>query len=196
MKKALAILIVIILALIAGFAGGVYYSSNHSDNYNAEQIEESIQNSSELATLRVDYTDEGKYTGDPKKVFGFNVPFTSKEMRINYSGIIKIGPDLQKRLDIDLNNDASKVNVTIPHSEILSHEIDESSMKFVYIKNGVFNSVTPENANELRKDTKAKKEKSIKDGDYFDQADKYAVEQLTNLLTTAYPDLNVEVKVK
>ena len=195
MKKALAILIVINIALIAGFAGGVYYAGLDGNHYETTAIEEKILEISELATLEFDYTDDGDFSGDAKKLFGHDVPFTKKAMKIRYSGTVKMGPNLEN-MKLDLDDDANKLTVTIPHSEILSHEIDEDSIEIVYIKNGVFNSVTPENTNQLRKDTKEKKEKSILKSDSLDQADQKAVEQITTFLNSVYPDLEVEVKVK
>ena len=196
MKKAIAFLIVIILALIAGFAGGVYYANNHSDHYNAKAIEEKIIEISELATFEWSYSDEGEYTGDPKHILGFDIPFTKKAMIIRYSGTVKMGPKLKDNMKVDLDETNSAVTVTIPHSEILSHEVDEDSIEIVYVKNGIFNSVTPENTNELRKEMKKKKEKSIKDSVLLDQADALAVEQITTFLNSVYPDLNVNVEVK
>ena len=196
MKKALAILIVIILALIAGFAGGVYYSSNFSNHYSQKDIEEQVLEIAELATLQCNYTEESDFEGDAKQVFGHDIPFTKKSMKMQYSGIVKMGPVLKDHMKVDLDSSGNTVNITIPHSEILSHEIDENSIKIVYIKNGVFNSVTPADSNQLRKDAKKAKEKSIKKSDYFDQADKNAIDQITTFLKTVYPDLDVTVKVR
>ena len=196
MKKALAILIVIALAFVGGFAVGVYYTNNHGDHYSSQTIEEKIIGISELAALEWDYTDEGEYTGDPKQVLGFNIPFTKKSMRIQYSGTVKMGPDLQGNMKVDLDDAANAAKITIPHSKILSHEINEDSIQVIYIKNGIFNSVTPKNANELRKEMKEKKEKSIRQGDLLDLADTKAIEQITTFLNSVYPDLEVEVEVE
>ena len=195
MKKVLAILITILVALAAGFAGGVYYAGLEGDSYDEQTIEEKLFEVSELTTLELAYTDEGDYSGDAKKLLGHDIPFTKKAMKIQYSGVVKMGPNMEN-MKLKLDNAAKKLTVRIPHSEILSHEIDEDSIQIIYIKNGVFNSVTPENTNQLRKDTKAKKEKSIKESGSLEQADQKAVEQITTFLNTVYPDLEVEVKVK
>ena len=196
MKKLLATLIAVVIALAAGFAGGMYYAKNNTgDHYDPVVIEEKIVEISELASLECDYTDAGKYKGDAKKVLGFNLPFTSKEMMITYSGIVKMGPKLKDNMEVNLDQNAEKVTVVIPHSEILSHEVDEDSVKITYVKNGVFNSVTPQNVNDLRKEMKNKYTKHIeKDTDYLEQADEKAVDQITAFLNSAYPDLDVEVE--
>ena len=194
MKKALAILITVIIALVVGFAGGVYYSSNYGEKYNEKDIEQKIVELSELATLQCEYTDEGSFKGDAKKVLGYDIPFTKKAMKIQYSGTVKMGPDLQDEMKVELDQQANRVTVTIPHSEILSHEVDEDSIQIIYVKNGIFNAVTPENTNKLRKEMKETKEKSLRDSDYLEQADENAVTQITKLLNSVYPNLDVDVQ--
>jgi len=196
MKKVLAIIITIILALVAGFAGGYYYAKNGDGDNSPVTIEDEIYEISELATLEWDYTEIGEFRGDAKKILNFDIPFTKKAMKIQYSGKVKMGPELKDNLQVDLDEVAKTVTVTIPHSVILSHEIDEESMQILYVKNGIFNSVTPENTNKLREDTKKKKEKSILKSEYPSQADEYAVKQITTYLNSVYPDLKVEVIVK
>lgn len=197
MKKALAILIVIILALAAGFAGGIYYAKNYSkDKLTQGEVEETVLGISELATLEQDYTENWNYEGDAKKLFGHDVPFTKKSMQIQYSGVAKMGPNLDKNMKIVLNDASDTVTVTIPHSEILSNEVDEESIKIVTIKNGLFNFVTPEDTNYVRKEAKKDKTKRIEDSDLLDKADDYAVEQITSFLNSVYPDVTVKVEVK
>lgn len=197
MKQVFATVIAIVVALVAGFAGGMYYAKNAGNHYDPVELKEEIIEISELASLECDYTDSGKYKGDAKKVLGFSLPFTSKEMMISYSGVVKMGPKLKDNLEVKLDENNEKVKVIIPHSEILSHEVDEDSVKITYMKNGVFNSVTPQNVNDLRKDMKKKYTKHIKeDTDYLEQADKKAVDQITVFLHSAYPDLDVTVDFK
>ncbi len=196
MKKALAIIITVIVALGIGFAGGYQFAQNHADKPDSDTIEEKILEISELATFEYDYTDQGKLPKSSKKILGFDIPLTSKEMVIKYSGVIKMGPALKDNMKVALNEGANKVTITIPHSEILSHEIDENSIEVVYVKNGVFNSVTPKDTNKLRKDMKAQKEKSIKKSDFLELADEKAIEQITSFMNTVYPDLETEVVVE
>ena len=199
MKKFLAILITIIVALGVGFAAGYQFAQNSNDKPDRDTVEEKILEISELATFEYDYTDQGKLPKSAKKLLGFEIPLTAKEMVIKYSGVIKMGPKLKEgdeKVNLEVDVDANKITVYIPHSEILSHEIDEDSMEVVYIKNGVFNSVTPEDTNELRKKMKEQKEKSIKDSDFLQIADEKAVEQFTTFLNTLYPDMEAEVEFK
>ena len=197
MKKIIAIVVVLFVVFAAGFDAGLYYERYHSEeHYDAAQIEDRITEIAELSVLECEYTDTGKYTGDAKKILGFSLPFTSKEMMISYSGTIKVGPDLNEGMKVDLDEASGKVNVSIPRSRILSHEINEDSLKVMYVKNGVFNSVTPENANTLRKEMKAHKEKSVNESDMLTQADEKAAGQITTFLQSVYPDLEVTVESK
>lgn len=196
MKKLIIALVLIVAAFIAGFEFGARYDWNpdQGEHYDPVAIEEKIVEISELATFECNYTDSDTYKGDPKKILGFALPLTAKEMMICCSGTVKMGPDIQGNLNVDLDEDAQRLVVTIPHSEILSHEVDEESVKIMYVKNGVFNSVTPQNVNDLRKKMKEREERHIKEEtDYLEQADNKAVEQISTFLNTAYPDLEVEV---
>ena len=196
--KVLATLIAIVVALVVGFAGGLYYAKSQSpDHLDPVTVEEKIVEISELATLECDFSDSEKYTGDAKKILGFSLPFTSKEMMLAYSGKVKMGPNLKDNMTVNLDEEANKIKVEIPHSEILSYEVDEDTVKIIYVKNGVFNSVSPQNVNDLRKDMKKKKIDHIKkDTDYLEQADEKAVSQITSFLNSAYPDLDVEIDFK
>ncbi len=195
MKKVLVVLILMIASFIGGFICHYYYDANHGDSYDAAIIEKNLTDIAELATLQCDYTEQSTFKGEPKTIFGKNIPFTSKAMQIRYSGTVKFGPDMSAA-EMDLNEEAKTLTVKIPHSTILSHEIDEDSLEVVYIDNGLFNSVTPEDTNKLRKEAKAEKEKSLADTDFYQQADTKAQEQITKFLQAAYPDLTVTVEFK
>lgn len=196
MKKEPGTIIAIIAALVLGFFAGILYDHFLDNAYDVEELEQRLVEVSELATLECEYTDQGTYTGDAKTILGFKLPFTSKSMQIQYSGKVKAGPVLKDNMEIALDESAGKISVKIPHSQILSHEVDEDSLKIIYVKNGVFNSVTPEDTNTLRKETKKKKEESILKSDFLEQADAKAVEQITTFLKTACPDLEVSVELK
>ena len=193
MKKVLIVLILMALSFVGGFVAHYYYDANTGDSYDAAVIEKNLTDISELASLQCDYTEQSTFKGEPKTVFGKNIPFTSKAMQIRYNGTVKFGPDMSA-MQVDLNEASKTLTVKIPHSKILSHEIDEESIEIIYIDNGIFNSVTPEDTNNLRKDAKAEKEKSLEKTDFLQQADTKAVEQITKFLQTAYPELTVNVE--
>ena len=193
MKNVLACLIALVVGVGLGIVVDRTVLSGSGDKYDSVTIEEEIKEISELSVLELDYTAQEDWKGEAKKIFGKNIPLTSKSMQLIFSGIVKAGPDLEK---MEINAGEGNISVTIPHSDILSHEIDEDSIKIQYIKNGAFNKVTPQNMNEVRKKAKETKEKEIRDGDFLKQADDKGVEQIKAYLTTAYPDATVNVTIK
>ena len=193
MKNVLACLIALVVGVGLGIVVDRTILKGSGDEYNSVTLEEEIKEISELSVLELDYTDQEDWKGEAKKIFGKDIPFTDKSMQLIFSGVVKAGPDLEK---MEINADKGNISVAIPHSDILSHEIDENSIKIQYVNNGVFNRITPQNMNEVRKKAKETKEKKIRDGDFLKQADDKAVERIRSYLETAYPDATVSVNIK
>lgn len=194
MKKIIAIFCALALAFLGGVAFGLNCINSGGDEYDVSALKEKIVDISELSALELDYTDQGTFKGQAKKFLGYDIPGTSKALQLEYSGTVKAGPVLKDNLDVDIDGD--KITVTIPHSEILSHEIDEDSIKIVYLDNGIFNKVTPKDTNTLRQKTKKAKEANILESDFLDQADQKAVDQITTFLQTTCPDAEISVEFK
>ena len=189
----------VILALALGIGGGIaldrFVLENGEEEYNTVTIEDKVTEIAEMAALKESYTAQQEYKGEAKQIFGKDIPFTSKEMQLIFSGEIKAGPNMEKA-NIKVDPDKETITVILPHSEILSHEIDEDSIQLQGIKNGLFNRVTPENTNEVRKTGKEGKEKEVLKTDFLEQADQKAVSQLTTFLQAAYPKATIKVEFK
>ncbi|MDD5824061.1 MAG: DUF4230 domain-containing protein [Firmicutes bacterium] len=195
MKKFFNTILLMIGCLVVGFIAGKVVDVNilggSSNTYKIETIEEQMTEISELSVLEYKYTNTDEMSGDNAlKVFGKSVPFTSKSMVVMYDGVMKIGPDMSAA-KVKLKGD--KLTIVIPHSEILSHEIDEESWQILDKKNGLFNAVTPEDSNQLRKELVKKMTQHVKKSDKLSQADEMAVKQIKAFFEAAYPDLKVKV---
>jgi hypothetical protein len=84
-------------------------------------LEERVERvTAELATMEI-RDRKGLNKQLQTKVFGFNV--SSTEMEISAISVMKIGFDLQKYFNIDMNSSKKRVRVTLPEPEILSHEV-------------------------------------------------------------------------
>jgi len=147
-----------------------------------------------MATIEYKYMGDAEYDGGAKKIFDKEIPFTSKSMQVRYEGIVKLGADLSK-IKVEQDEENDKVVITVPHSKILSHEIDNDTWEIVDVQNGLFNRVSLEDNNEFVKQQKKKIADEIKAGDLLDQADEKTVQQLKNFLAMTYSDLEVEIKV-
>ena len=193
MKQAITIIVVFALGVGIGIGVDRFVLQETGEKYTAVTIEDSVKEISELAVLENDYTDQENWDGEAKQILGKDIPFTSKSVQLVYSGKVKAGPDMNK---VKAAVDGKNISVVLPPSEILSHEIDEDSIMLVSVKNGIFNRVTPENMNEVRKKAKESKEARILESDFLDQADEKAVNQVETFLKTAYPSAEVSVRTE
>lgn len=140
----------------------------------AEEFESKIQSISELATLEYQYTNVGVVDG--KKQFSFwnqNIPFTGKTAVIVMDGKIKVGIDCAQA-DVKENKLKKEIVVVLPHSEILSNELDENSMQVVEDEQSIFNKLTEEDHNDLRKQIKEKAFENAKKSNVQEMADERA----------------------
>ena len=76
----------------------------------------------ELATMECYYHNTAKLDSE-KKVLFWN---TSKKLWIEYSGIAKLGIDVSR---IDIKVDGNVVTIAMPEAEVLSCDVDETSLR-------------------------------------------------------------------
>ena len=88
------------------------------------------------------------------------------------------------------------VTLTIPHSEVLSNEIDEDSWVLKDEKNGLFNPLKPEDDSKLRKLAKENVLEKLDMEGLYQKADANAEEQLQNFLGLACPDSEIVIEFK
>ena len=193
--KGAAITVIFIIFLIGVVIGDYLdldFLSKDEPKYDSTLIETQITEISELATLEYRYKGNAEYDGGAKKALGISIPFTSKSMLVYYEGIVKIGTDFST-IDVDLDAEAETLKVKVPHSKILSHEIDMDSFEVLDVKNGLFNSVTPEDNAEFIKVQKNNMEKDIMEGELLAEADEKTKSQVVSFVQVTYPDLEVTV---
>ena len=84
-------------------------------------IEETMTQISELATMSFEYSNQKTVT-DTRKIFGFDIPGTTKTVNIVYSGVIKVGYDVT---DISCKVDDAKktLTFTLPQPTVLDNYI-------------------------------------------------------------------------
>lgn len=126
-------------------------------------IQSEIKDIGELATIEYLYTDAGKFE-DPKKVFGVNIPFTTKSFIAKWDGIIKAGVKIDEII-IEINDVNKEIVIHMPKAEILSHEIDSNSIETLDEKDGLFNAVKVEDVRQFDAVSKdAMEERAIENG--------------------------------
>jgi len=144
-------------------------------------IESEIKDIGELATIEYLYTDAGKFE-DAKKLFGKDVPFTTKSFIAKWDGIIKAGVKIDE-VTVEINGTAKEITIHMSAAEILSHEIKSDSIETLDEKNGLFNQVKVEDVRLFDAISKEEMEKRAIENGILDKAfenAKAVIEKLVN----------------
>ena len=201
MKKFLAIVILLVVAFAGGFVVSKYLEANQTYSIDPEILSEEIVEISEMATYQDTYTATVPYKSDKKSfpIFKqYKIPFSEKSMVVKYSGVLKMGPKMKgfSKADIDISKITKTVTVTLPHSEVLSHEILEGTWEIGDQKNGLFNPLKPEDDSKLRKQAKKQALENMDLDSMLAKADENAAEQIRSFLQVACPNMEIEVEFK
>ena len=190
--KTIKLLIVGIL-IGAVLLGGGWLLGKTSGGGSRENVEISaivLQNKisamSELAVVTYTYTELGQYESS-KEFYGVKMPFTTNRFLLTYDGVIKAGIDMTE-VKVDVDQGVKTVTVTLPQAEILSHEIDEDSVKIYDEKTSIFNAFTIEDYTSFYADQKKTVEKKARDKGLMSEAQtqaENAVRQLLDPVLTA-----------
>ncbi|MBR5229849.1 MAG: DUF4230 domain-containing protein [Firmicutes bacterium] len=175
-------LIIILIVILAMFIG-IGYVFGRADRDKKEEISEvtlqgQIESISQLATVSYNYTDLGQYESS-KEFYGTKVPFTTSKFILTYDGIIKAGIDMK---DAQVSIEEKKIVVALPKAQILSHEIDETSMHVFDEKKSVFNPFTVEDYAAFYSDQKARVESKAIDKGLLNEAQSQGEKAIRGLI--------------
>lgn len=147
-------------------------------------VEKVLKPASDLVTIRYCYTDADTYE-NTKEFFGKKLPFTTDKVVFTYDGVISAGIDFSA-VQYDIDNDSKVIHITLPEPGIISNEIDESSFKFPYISDSVFNSTDMSDYIELIDQLKKEKaQKVLKDTEFMNSAKENTEKVLKGFLTSS-----------
>ena len=124
----------------AGFAGGMkaapVFGVGAGDQgaepvvtVDTTHVKNSFADIGELATESYNFTQVGKYSEEGTKIFGMEVPGTGAHYLITYSGEVKAGLADVSRIQVQSDEEAHVVTVTVPAVEVLSSAIDPASVE-------------------------------------------------------------------
>ncbi|KWZ98216.1 hypothetical protein HMPREF3224_00642 [Anaerococcus hydrogenalis] len=179
-KKNLKNVIIIILLAISILFGLNYYKAKNETKIDNKLIQNRIENVKELTSLKYSYTNMGQFENS-NKFYGYDIPFTQKKFIVSYDGVISCGVDLDK---MDVKISGKNINIKLPKSKILSHEIYEDSLKIFDQKTSIFNPIKVEDYNEFAKKQKKSVEKKAIERGILTEADKKckkAVKDIVNI---------------
>ena len=125
-----------------------------------------IKNIRELSTIENNFKSTVVFNEAEKKLWGHDVPGTTRKFKLNYSGTIVCGCDLNKII-IDNNFfNQNHLRITVPESKILHIYPHIDSIEPYDVSTGIFASdiTLEEQNNAVAKDLEVVKEQQIKDG--------------------------------
>lgn len=149
-------------------------------------IESEIRNIGELATVEYIFTDAARFS-DSKQIKDWNIPFTEKSFLMKWDGTIKAGINVEN-IEVNIDVEKKEIRITLPQAEILSYEVDESTVEVLDEKDNVFNSISVDDKVNFDSSTKeAMIERAIENG-LLEKAQKQAEAVISNLLTAFAED--------
>ena len=185
-QKTLKLLIAGILLGVLLLGGG-YFMGKHAPGAltTAEEMEAAILEScvlkeGELVTVSYIYTEMGQYE-NVKEFYGAKLPLTTSRFLLTYDGVLKAGIDLSK-VEVKADSVTKTVFVSVPCSEVISHNMDEDSVQIYDEKHSVFNKLTLEDYTSFFADQERKVEAKAREKGILSATQEEAEVQLRNLL--------------
>lgn len=151
----------------------------------SDMIKSSLRDISELATAEFTYTQVEKFESKKTINESFTIPFSKSTMIFSYDGIIKYGIDISE-IEVEKDDEKQMVVVTIPHSKILSSELDLNSFELYDEKEGLFNSISAADVNASQVELKQKAEEKALARGILEEADKNAKKLIEDFLKNAF----------
>lgn len=155
------------------------------DNYilDAKEVSLKIAEISELATIEYQYNNVGLhfYKGDKLPGTDFVIPYTGTTVAIAMDGTVKAGIDLSE-VSIECDHAKKKVTVKMPEPQIVSNELHEDSLKVCVDEQSIFNRLSQEQHNELRKQIKDKGLESAEKSDILKLSGERAQKVIRDLI--------------
>lgn len=195
-----SLLAILVLYVIISFVVNVFFPSAPKTTYSNTIISSQIEKISELATLKYPYRNAAKSDIPPVRIFNFlDIPFTDKRIIVTYTGVIKFGVDMsQAQINVinpEQEGESTTIQVQLPPSTILSHELDEKSWEYWDTTSYIFNPLKLEDGDALREEQKAAIEQQVAEDGLFQQADEQAIAQVKAMLQMMYPDTAIQVSI-
>ena len=172
------IIILIVLAAVIFIAGMMQMKKNMTPDITSELINNRLEDAKELTTLKYHYTNMGQFQNQ-SDFYGWKVPFTTKSFIVSYDGVINAGVDLK---DARINVTGKRIQITLPRSKILSHEIYEDSLQVFLEKDSIFNPIKISDYNDFSMDQKQVVEEKAIDKGLLTEADKKSKEAIKDIL--------------
>lgn len=183
--KAIVILAVVVLAVAICIFPFIH---NSEEKVDTEMLINTLQESSELTTAKLNYTGMTKFKDK-------GVAFINKaDFTMVYKATARIGIDVK---DVKVIADDIKkiVYITIPNAEVQDVKVEASSIQYFDEKFALFNVDEKEDGNKAIALAEEEAKKEIEKMGGLDMADNQAATLIKGILANAIPDgYKIEVK--
>lgn len=185
-RRGLAALAGLLVVVCLCFGAGVLWAarSKAPPEIDADLLTNRVQQAQELVTVKYFYTNMGKFE-ESSNFYGWRIPFSSKSFIVSYDGKISAGVDLGRA---SVKKEGAQVVVTLPQPEILSHEIDQESLKVYDESRNIFNQISVEDYAQFSVDQQQVMEQKALEGGLLEEAKGAAERALTGLLAALAPE--------
>lgn len=185
-RRGLAALAGLLVVVCLCFGAGALWAarSKAPPEIDADLLTNRVQQAQELVTVKYFYTNMGKFE-ESSNFYGWRIPFSSKSFIVSYDGKISAGVDLGRA---SVKKEGAQVVVTLPQPEILSHEIDQESLKVYDESRNIFNQISVEDYAQFSVDQQQVMEQKALEGGLLEEAKGAAERALTGLLAALAPE--------
>lgn len=171
----------ITMAVAGAFLYGVNRASQTAEPViTSDLLGQQLRTAQELVSVSYYYTNMARYENQ-LDFYGWKVPFTTKTFIVSYDGIIKAGVDLSKAT-VEVDEVGKKILVTLPDSQVISHEIPEDSIEVFDESDNVFNRISITDYTAFTGDQKAAMEQRATENGLLTSAGEKAGEAVDALL--------------
>jgi len=177
--------VAIILALISF---GVFFIFNDEEEVDTSYIIAKLENSSELTTVKLNYTGMTEYKDSGIKIIN------RSDFVMVYDATARVGIDV-KEIRVDVDNIKNIVWLTIPKARILDVKVDSGNIKYFDEKFALFNVDSKEDANKAIYLAEQGATIELAGMGILEMADNQAEILLKGLLQDVVPK-NYEIKVR
>lgn len=178
-KKFIYSILILALALLVSFIFGMYYNKKSSKpEIDSTLIKNRLVMAKELTTLKYHYTNMAQFENQ-NTFYGYKLPFTSKKFIVSYDGIINAGVNLDK-MEVLIKD--KSIIIKIPKPSILSHEIDEKSLKVFDERESIFNRIDIKDYNAFSIEQKKKIESKAIENGLLKEAEQTSMSAITSIL--------------
>lgn len=145
----------------------------------SDTIQSSFESIAELSVEEYNFTNIGRFTEDNSRVFGLDVPFTGSMFLITYDGTVKAGLRDFTAADVNVDDAAQTITLTLPRTEVLSSTIDPNSVEQYDQSFNPINQIQVSDMAEFLATEESRAEQTAVDNGLLDRAESRTEELLT-----------------